>query len=967
MIPASQEIIDAINEPSRTFKARLLTSLDPVTELECNVFGVEIHTGGGGETPIPGAMFASYITATIQDVAVPIKGLDVYLQIGVVTSVDDEGAETIGWLPSNGLYRIIKTEVKENQITFTGVGRLTSHFQGSYVSRLTYPTTIANVVNEIASMTGCTITRTGATINWASRIQKRIEGHTYAEAISIIAQLSGAFVTEDYRGYITLSRYNWTDTQSVDYTRFTQLPIFAEDKFTVTGLTCNVSEAEELEVDLPLYLGSFVYEYLNLSPSYWGTLNGDDRSFNDSGFEAGDVIGVDVKWSLVCTHWDSEEGEMVTDDEDSAEDTIEFTYGTAQTIDVEDRIVEDVSGTVRAIYRVYYDGANHIQAYVFANKANNYALLIGMSSMYVHQYVKRIAAVSYSDGTPNIAFSNEYMTQQMFDLVASYYKGYSFYPAEIALALGDPRIEPRDALSITNGTSSWVVPCNQIVTRFTGGLSQTISSLMAGVGDDDSEEVEGAMATKIDFALSQAGAAKAAADNAQSSASVAAEAAGKAQLSAGTAQAMADSASDAAKAAGDSADRAHQAADDAQGSADRAQTSADNASEYAARALGNLSTVQSVAETLNWITEHGTMTLTSDTELNPSHVYFVLNDPPTGQTEPHGDYYVGGHYYDVVSEPDVDDISTYYELTIDESLNNYVGTHLSVTGEGLWLIPEDSATGSRVLIATGQGSTYTAAGTYIIDSTGFTVASFTNSGLKLYGRDYQGNTIIYQNTAREDAFFKSRYAVLAGEVLRYFRTSILDRNGVSITHDRGPNSYNVKTFDVQDDYDPYLELRSVDVNGDNSEAYIKLGTADGDGIDIYYGGETDDEHVFHVDNHTGEIAFKCQGYSAGVSETAGGTITKAVIADYVSDGINDTIYAITFTNAPTSNVSLKINNSGVKQAYYNGSRINASNGAWSAGETVYFTYDGTRYQRTDNPDELAVAIGQLGWTSDVIV
>lgn len=160
----------------------------------------------------------------------------------------------------------------------------------------------------------------------------------------------------------------------------------------------------------------------------------------------------------------------------------------------------------------------------------------------------------------------------------------------------------------------------------------------------------------------------------------------------------------------------YQDAADAAAAASAAQTSADNAGEYAARALGNLSTVQSVTETLNWITAHGTMTLTSDVALDPTHVYFVR--------EAGGDYHVGAYYYNVVTDPDVADIGTYYELTIDESLNNYVGTHLAVDGEGLWLIPE-TLNGNRVLIATGSGSAYPIAGTYIVGSVGEVIARFT--------------------------------------------------------------------------------------------------------------------------------------------------------------------------------------------------------------------------------------------------
>lgn len=185
------------------------------------------------------------------------------------------------------------------------------------------------------------------------------------------------------------------------------------------------------------------------------------------------------------------------------------------------------------------------------------------------------------------------------------------------------------------------------------------------------------------------------------------------------AQDTADTAQIDAARARDAADSAEQSAQDAQTAAGRAQTAAENASDYAARALGNLSTVQSVAETLTWITAHGTMALTTDVALDPTHVYFVL--------DPAGDYTVGGQKYAIVTEPDVADIATYYELTIDESLNNYVGTHLAVDGEGLWLLPAASGT-NKVLIATGAGSTYTTAGTYIIDALGNTAASFRADG-----------------------------------------------------------------------------------------------------------------------------------------------------------------------------------------------------------------------------------------------
>lgn len=159
----------------------------------------------------------------------------------------------------------------------------------------------------------------------------------------------------------------------------------------------------------------------------------------------------------------------------------------------------------------------------------------------------------------------------------------------------------------------------------------------------------------------------------------------------------ADAAEAEAVRAGAAADRAEESASDALTAAQSAQTSADSA-------LVSLATVEDVAGVLEWITNHGTMTLTSDVTVNPSHVYFVVDAG--------GDYVVGSTHYSIVSEPKDSELSTYYELSVDKSIQNYVATHVVVDSEGLWLIPDSG--GNKVLIATGAGSSYTTAGTYII-------------------------------------------------------------------------------------------------------------------------------------------------------------------------------------------------------------------------------------------------------------
>ena len=282
----------------------------------------------------------------------------------------------------------------------------------------------------------------------------------------------------------------------------------------------------------------------------------------------------------------------------------------------------------------------------------------------------------------------------------------------------------------------------------------------------------------------------------------------------------ANRAREAADAAETEASRANQAAQSAVADADQAKASAENASEYAARALGNLASVQSVTETLAWITAHGTMTLTSDVALDPSHVYFVV--------DANGDYYVGGNYYSVVSEPSLDDIATYYELSIDESLNNYVATHLAVDSEGLWIIPD--AGGNKVLIATGQGSTYTSAGTYIVGASAV-LAKFTadgsvigvDDGTQAYlFQDYHsfqminadGNTYFWVSDPRDREGYFIETFIGDGSTTVFKINNTTDRglvtvkiNDVEVTNYTHVGSSNIFTFDEAPSINDVITIR----------------------------------------------------------------------------------------------------------------------------------------------------------------
>lgn len=127
--------------------------------------------------------------------------------------------------------------------------------------------------------------------------------------------------------------------------------------------------------------------------------------------------------------------------------------------------------------------------------------------------------------------------------------------------------------------------------------------------------------------------------------------------------------------------------------ADEAKQSASDANYYANGALTSLSVVEDVVGTLNWISQHGTYSLTTDTAIDPDKIYFVYNS---------------GTYTPVI-DPKVEDLSTYYELNLDSTMQTYISSHLALTNEGLWVVKDNQAykillsnTGLRVYDASGN-------------------------------------------------------------------------------------------------------------------------------------------------------------------------------------------------------------------------------------------------------------------------
>lgn len=241
-----------------------------------------------------------------------------------------------------------------------------------------------------------------------------------------------------------------------------------------------------------------------------------------------------------------------------------------------------------------------------------------------------------------------------------------------------------------------------------------------------------------------------------------------AENAAAAANGLAQEASVSAAIANDAANRAVADAETAHTAANEANESADSAKESADRSLVQLSIVEDVAGTLNWISEHGTYIQTTDTTVVEGRVYFVLE---------------GGDYVPITNPDPSANPSTsgWYILDVTDSQAEYVMAHLAVTSAGLWVLPAGQYAAHPILDSDGNylvdsDNNYIAdwskdpqnAGGYkvLLSATGMTVFDETGAAVASYGaytqigKDNESRVIITSDSTE----FYDDYNGLVGEI-----------------------------------------------------------------------------------------------------------------------------------------------------------------------------------------------------------
>lgn len=247
MYSVNPNIETALKSDGRTFRAYLEVSDDEenVVALE-DIYKIEVKgmSTGSSETVQIGTAIATQISVTMEKPSVILTGKEIKLYIGILTE-----DETVEYVPM-GIFIPEKPTVSNNQITFEAFDRMGSTLAKDYVTDLNYPCDVFEILSEIETLTGVTVSEkpTGLTVN--KRIDSEDEttviyanpfdGYTYAQALGMIAGYYGKFATMSrddkvvFRGYDNDAEYVVsTDSSYSDISE-------QEQEFTVGYLQCTV-------------------------------------------------------------------------------------------------------------------------------------------------------------------------------------------------------------------------------------------------------------------------------------------------------------------------------------------------------------------------------------------------------------------------------------------------------------------------------------------------------------------------------------------------------------------------------------------------------------------------------------------------------------------------------------------------------------------------------------------------------
>ena len=224
----SEEFINTIRSPSRTFNARLKINGKWYST------GLKKMTYENSSSSEESLQLGSAVSAKIELTVAKIDELFENTEISVEIGLKLQGG-AYEYVPV-GIFTAEHPTNDENSTTFTAYDRMIKT-TGIYISDLSYPAKAKDVLNEISVQCGVLIDTSGIDVV----IEKRPEGYTCREMIGYIASLVGGFACVNRIGTIIIKWYEQTDFK-LDLSRIITFEK-TESNYHLDYLTANIDNS----------------------------------------------------------------------------------------------------------------------------------------------------------------------------------------------------------------------------------------------------------------------------------------------------------------------------------------------------------------------------------------------------------------------------------------------------------------------------------------------------------------------------------------------------------------------------------------------------------------------------------------------------------------------------------------------------------------------------------------------------
>lgn len=224
----SEEFINTIRSPSRTFNARLKINGKWYST------GLKKMTYENSSSSEESLQLGSAVSAKIELTVAKIDELFENTEISVEIGLKLQGG-AYEYVPV-GIFTAEHPTNDENSTTFTAYDRMIKT-TGIYISDLSYPAKAKDVLNEISVQCGVLIDTSGIDVV----IEKRPEGYTCREMIGYIASLVGGFACVNRIGTIIIKWYEQTDFK-LDLSRIMAFEK-TESNYHLDYLTANIDNS----------------------------------------------------------------------------------------------------------------------------------------------------------------------------------------------------------------------------------------------------------------------------------------------------------------------------------------------------------------------------------------------------------------------------------------------------------------------------------------------------------------------------------------------------------------------------------------------------------------------------------------------------------------------------------------------------------------------------------------------------